>query len=487
MSGRYQHQRGLVWFRSDLRVHDNMALYRAVESCHEVAGVFIACPQTWQSHDEGDNLVAFRLACLRELQAALGERNIPLYFLELKRFEQVPQAMAQIVSKLQASAVYANAEYPLNERRRDQSVRQALREMEVAIEFTSDRTLVPPGAIKTNSGEAYKVFTPFKRAFIAQCGGADFSPLPAPRKRAAADWPGWLQIEGKDNLRQTIPATVKGYRAMPLEQGRLLGWQPGEKAARKRLKGFEERIHAYADERDFPGIDGTSKLSPYLSSGALSVRQCAQLALACNRGRWTGGRAGVDCWLGELIWREFYTHLLVAFPRLCKHQPFKLETEGVRWSADEQAFRRWCRGETGVPIVDAAMLQLQQSGWMHNRLRMVVASFLTKNLLIDWRWGERYFMNLLIDGDFAANNGGWQWAASTGTDAAPYFRVFNPYSQSEKFDRRGEFIRHYLPALQKLSDKQVHQPPPMAGYPAPICDVKETRKRAIEAFAALKK
>ncbi|AOS97019.1 Deoxyribodipyrimidine photo-lyase [Microbulbifer aggregans] len=486
MSDRFEHERGLVWFRTDLRVHDNTALHRAVQACHSIAGVYIACPETWQSHDEGDNLVAFRLACLRELQESLGERNIPLYFLELKRFDQVPEAMAQIARKLEVSAVFANAEYPVNERQRDEAVRQALKQVDIPIEYSTDRTLVPPGAIKTNSGDAYKVFTPFKRAFIDQCGGGDFSPLPAPRKREPADWPSWLQVKAEENLRQTIPATVAGYDAVAQKDGKLLGWEPGEKAGLRRLREFEENIDAYEDERDYPAIDGTSKLSPYLNAGALSVRQCVHMALECNRGRWKGGSEGIDCWLSELIWREFYTHLIVAYPRLCKHKPFKPETEGVPWSGDELAFRRWCKGKTGVPIVDAAMLQLEKTGWMHNRLRMVVASFLTKNLLIDWRWGERYFMNQLIDGDFASNNGGWQWAASTGTDAAPYFRVFNPYSQSEKFDRHGEFIRHFLPQLKKLSDKEVHCPPPTEGYPPPICDVKETRKKAIEAFADLK-
>ena len=486
MVDKIQFERSLVWFRNDLRVHDNTALHRAVSSSRNVAAIFIACPQTWRDHDEGDKLVAFRLACLRELQQNLSERNIPLYFLQLNDFGEVPKALQKIAKKLEIDALFANAEYPFNERRRDDSVRVALKEINVPAEYSTDRTLVPPGAVKTGGGEPYKVFTPFKRAFISQCGAIGFAPLPAPRKRAAADWPQWLEVDGPENLRQTIPDNLPGYTPVAMENGKLLGWRPGEKAAIQRLRDFGEVIDGYEDERDFPAIDATSRLSPYLNCGAISVRQCAHMALDFNDGRWAGGSDGISCWLSELLWREFYTHLIVAFPRLCKYKPFKPETEGVQWSGNESGFQCWCDGETGVPIVDAAMRQLRQTGWMHNRLRMIVASFLTKNLLVDWRWGERYFMQQLIDGDFASNNGGWQWAASTGTDAAPYFRVFNPYSQSQKFDPRGEFIRRFVPELAELSDKEIHCPPELSAYPPPICDVKETRKRAIEAFADLK-
>ncbi|SHF59756.1 deoxyribodipyrimidine photo-lyase [Microbulbifer donghaiensis] len=487
MSSRFAFQRGLVWLRNDLRIQDNTALYHAARSCAQVAAIFIACPQTWRSHDEGDPVVSFRLACLRELQQSLAERHIPLYFLELQKFAQVPRAMVQIAQKLKIDALFANAEYPLNERRRDSDVREALKKIDVPIEYCTDRTLLPPGAVKTGSGDAYKVFTPFKHTFIEQCGGTDFAPLPQPRTMEEDDnWPSWIEVRGEHNLVQTIPAQLPGYHAVPEKKGELLGWKPGEKAAAKRLREFREDIDGYEDERDYPAIDATSRLSPYLNCGAISIRQCAHMALTLNNGQWAGGSDGISCWLSELIWREFYTHLLVAFPQLSKHKPFKPETDKVPWSYDQDKFRHWCDGKTGVPIVDAAMRQLNQTGWMHNRLRMVVASFLSKNLLIDWRWGERYFMQHLLDADFAANNGGWQWAASTGTDAAPYFRVFNPYSQSKKFDRHGEFIRDFVPELRELGDDEIHCPPPSQNYPPPICDVGQSRKHAIEVFAALK-
>ncbi|WP_346838954.1 deoxyribodipyrimidine photo-lyase [Microbulbifer sp. SAOS-129_SWC] len=490
MSGKTAFPRGLVWLRNDLRLHDNTALYRAATSCGAVAAIFIACPDTWNSHGDGDPVVNFRLACLGELQQRLAERNIPLYFLEVPDFDRVPAALAQVAHKLQVDAVFANAEYPLNERRRDEAVRASLKAIDVPIEYSTDRTLVPPGAVRTGSGDAYKVFTPFKRAFISHCigqFGAGFSPLPAPKKISPdEDWPHWLAVDGDSNLVQTIPDTVDGYAALPRGDGQILGWAPGEKAAAQHLRAFAEHIDGYQDERDFPAIEGTSRLSPYLNCGAISIRRCAQLALEANDGRWSGGSDGISCWLGELIWREFYTHLIVAFPHLCKHKPFKPETDRVPWSYDKKVFQRWCDGQTGVPIVDAAMRQLNETGWMHNRLRMVVASFLTKNLLIDWRWGERYFMERLIDADFAANNGGWQWAASTGTDAVPYFRVFNPYSQSKKFDAGGEFIRRFVPELRNLSAREIHCPDAVADYPLPICDVSQSRKHAIEVFADLK-
>ncbi|EAC1534127.1 deoxyribodipyrimidine photo-lyase, partial [Escherichia coli] len=246
----------------------------------------------------------------------------------------------------------------------------------------------------------------------------------------------------------------------------------------------------YEQQRDFPAVEGTSRLSASLATGGLSPRQCLHRLLAEQPQALDGGAGSV--WLSELIWREFYRHLMTYYPSLCKHRPFIAWTDRVQWQSNPAHLKAWQEGKTGYPIVDAAMRQLNSTGWMHNRLRMITASFLVKDLLIDWREGERYFMSQLIDGDLAANNGGWQWAASTGTDAAPYFRIFNPTTQGEKFDREGEFIRQWLPELRDVP--AVHEPWKWAektgvtlDYPQPIVDHKEARLRTLAAYEEARK
>ncbi len=252
-----------------------------------------------------------------------------------------------------------------------------------------------------------------------------------------------------------------------------------------------EAIDGYAEQRDFPALPGTSQLSAYLAAGVLSVRQCLHAALAANQGEFASGNAGVVTWINELLWRDFYSHILVGYSKVSRNRAFKPETEALPWRDAPEDLLAWQQGRTGFPIIDAAMRQLLATGWMHNRLRMVVAMFLTKNLLIDWREGERFFMQHLIDGDLAANNGGWQWSASTGTDAVPYFRIFNPISQSQRFDPQGDFIRYWLPELKHLSNKDIHQAKQLGGlferndYPQPIVDLSSSRKRALNAFKQL--
>lgn len=250
-----------------------------------------------------------------------------------------------------------------------------------------------------------------------------------------------------------------------------------------------EKLRQYDEQRDFPACPGTSRISPYLTLGIISVRQClAAIEAALGQLPFERGAPGF-VWLNELIWREFYQHLLVAFPHVSKHKAFKPETDHIRWLWDDARFTAWCEGKTGYPIVDAAMRCLNQTGWMHNRLRMIVASFLTKDLHIDWRLGERYFMQHLIDGELAANNGGWQWAASTGADAAPYFRIFNPTTQGQRFDEQGQFIKQWLPELELVPAKYIHTPhdwlkvfDPQDSYPAPIVDHSESRTIALALF-----
>ncbi len=269
-------------------------------------------------------------------------------------------------------------------------------------------------------------------------------------------------------------------------------WPAGEEAASDNLERFLRfRGRHYKQQRDFPNVRGTSELSPYLALGMISYRQCLQAVMSENSGHLADGDAGLTSWVNELIWREFYQHVAVGFPQVCRHQPFQEHTKQLRWRDDDKGFQAWCEGRTGYPIVDAAMRQLVTTGWMHNRLRMVTAMFLSKHLLIDWQRGEAFFMRHLIDGEFCANNGGWQWAASTGTDAAPYFRIFNPTTQSTRFDPEGEFIAHWLPELKSLPKKARHAPPQdmlnPTDYPAPIVDHKAARQRALDAFKALSK
>jgi deoxyribodipyrimidine photo-lyase len=247
-----------------------------------------------------------------------------------------------------------------------------------------------------------------------------------------------------------------------------------------------DRVSNYDETRDIPGVDGTSQLSPYLAIGALSPRQIID-ALQHAHPNALSDTAGVGTFISEICWRDFYRNLIVEVPRLSMDKPFKLNTLGLPWSNDTEAFERWKAGQTGIPIVDAAMRQLNETGWMHNRCRMITAMFLTKNLFINWRWGEDYFMNQLIDGDLASNNGGWQWSASTGTDAAPYFRIMNPVSQSLKFDPSGDYIRRWVPELTNLDNKSIHEPyakgpRPGLNYPQPLVDLKQSRQRAIDVF-----
>jgi deoxyribodipyrimidine photo-lyase len=267
-------------------------------------------------------------------------------------------------------------------------------------------------------------------------------------------------------------------------------WPAGQHISKKRLRHFiDDHLFHYNQERDFPNLHGTSQLSPYLATGMISPRQCFLAALDANQNELDTGNKGAVVWMGELIWREFYKHILVAAPRVSKHKAYKEETDTIWWDHDEKLMLAWQQGQTGYPLIDAAMRQLKTTGWMHNRLRMVVAMFFTKNLFFDWRLGEKYFMSQLIDGDLAANNGGWQWSASTGTDSAPYFRIFNPLRQSERFDPEGKFILQYCPELQDFDKKSIHEPykimPLIAAqsqYPRPIIDLKKNRDKVLAAF-----
>ncbi|WP_440093315.1 deoxyribodipyrimidine photo-lyase [Pseudomonas syringae] len=468
----------LIWLRSDLRVHDNTALTAAMQRGPTLA-VYLLSPTQWRNHDDADCKVDFWLRNLVELEKALGKLNVPLLIREADTWDQAPEVLATLCKQFKVEGLHLNEEYGLNETRRDQAVQQAMQA--AGVHFTShlDQLLFKPGSILTKTGNYFQVFTQFKKVCYTRLHEA----MPRTVHTPEAQQP--LAIKS-----DAIPDQVKGF-STPSQTLRDL-WPAGEVEASRRIEAFaDEQISYYKDERDFPAKPGTSQLSAYLAAGVISPRQCLHAALASNQGEFETGDVGTVTWINELLWREFYKHTLVGYPRVSRHRAFRPETEALKWRDAPEELLAWQEARTGLPIIDAAMRQLLETGWMHNRLRMVVAMFLTKNLLIDWREGERFFMRHLIDGDLAANNGGWQWSSSTGTDSAPYFRIFNPLSQSERFDPEGVFIKRWLPELADLNKKQIHDPASIGGlfgiadYPKPIVDLSKSRARALAAFKAL--
>lgn len=461
----------LVWFRQDLRIVDHRALtqacLRARERGEAVAGLFIISREQWRHHHMAAVRERFLLERLNELGAALARLGIPLHLIEVPWFKAIPAALTSWVQERGVSELHAHSAIEINERRRDEAVAAAL---SIPCHFVPGCCVFAPGEIRTGKGESFKVFTPFSRTWLGQLASRGFSLLPPPRPVAAPL--SWQPL--------SLPERSEH------EQRVLADWPVAEGEAEVRLREFvEDQVTAYAERRDFPARQGTSRLSTYLAAGVLSPNQClAAIQSGLGTLPMEKGAPGF-AWLNELIWREFYRHLLYLEPHLSMNQPFQRHTRALAWSHDEARFTAWCEGRTGYPIIDAAMRCLKQTGWMHNRLRMIVASFLTKDLHISWRRGEDYFMSQLIDGDLAANNGGWQWAAGTGADAAPYFRVFNPTTQGQRFDPEGTFIRRWVPELAALPVTRLHQPGPVGAYPAPIVDHGAARLRAIAMFKAL--
>lgn len=477
----------LVWLRSDLRVHDNTALSQAAARGPVVA-VVIPCYAQWMTHGHGANKLDFLRRGLHVLQQALAGHHIPLKVLDCDTFAEVPEALATLCTQLGVQALHFNDEYAVNERERDRLVRARLADSDIRLHRYTDMLAFTPGELLTGKGDYYGVFTPFSKRWHKEIDARRLALNEAPPVQDAP-----RDAEGREISGDAIPALpdthsvdVEHGPSEPLEAER---WPAGEDAAQERLERFMTfRARRYHEQRDLPATRGTSELSPYLALGMISARQCYAAVLAEN-GSLADGDVGLTTWVNELIWREFYQHILVGFPRVNRHRPFQRHTEALQWRDDDAGFAAWCEGRTGYPIVDAAMRQLVETGWMHNRLRMVTAMFLTKHLLIDWRRGEAYFLAHLVDGELGANNGGWQWAASTGTDAAPYFRIFNPTTQGQRFDKDGDFIASFVPELAELPAKRRHQPTAddchACGYPRPIVDHKAARQRALDAFKAL--
>lgn len=506
--------RSLVWFRSDLRIHDNAALSQAGgASRHSTTGgggtiaLFVLSPAEWRAHDYAPIRIGFWLRSLAELSKNLAALNIPLLIRSAQSPKDVPRIVLDVAKDNHCDALYFNKEYELNESIRDQATLTLFKAANIPAAAHTDQSLIEPGTLRTGEGRWYTVFTPFKKSAIAhllECHADGVLPLhAAPKKQdllnVASD-PVPTTIDGFDFSRPALDPEQRDW-TMQLYGGLT----PGEHAATTRLRWFSRSLLAnYKAGRDTPCLDATSLLSPALAMGTISPRQCLAAAIEANRelvpklSRTPGsspldaGSEGIATWISELLWREFYIHILVGFPRVCAHRAFKPATERLRWNANDAHLQAWCDGRTGVPIVDAGMRQLRALGWMHNRVRMVTAMFLSKNLFLDWRLGEKFFMNNLVDGFLASNNGGWQWSASTGTDAAPYFRIMNPASQSQRCDPKGDYIRRWVPELRSLNSDSIHQPwelPPLArtnlDYPEPIVDLKASRARAIQAFQSL--
>lgn len=465
----------LVWFRNDLRIEDNTALYKALSQGPCVA-IYVATPEQWQRHNDAPIKIDFWHRNLKELQASLKKINVSLFFFQVQTYSEVPQLLKNIIEKWNVDSLHCNAEYPLNERNRDSAVKHLCQTNAINYHCYQDQCLLPPEFVLTLEGNPFKVFTPYanKAKSILEATG----PVKSYNMSIQADKNSNLGKFGAlDN--QLELSQIQWPKSKPWWQQK---WPAGEHEAQQRLAVFvSTQIYNYKHGRDFPALNGTSSLSAYLTSGVISVRSCWASA----------GSESVDesiqTWRNELLWRDFYKYVMFHYPHVCKFEAWNSHYDNIPWRENHEEFQRWCAGETGFPLIDAAMKQLIETGWMHNRLRMVVAMFLSKNLLLDWRWGEKWFMQNLVDGDFSANNGGWQWSASTGTDAAPYFRIFNPIRQSERFDSNGAFIKAYIPELKLENEKTIHDPAKLkTDYFRPLVDLRYSRERALAVFKEYK-
>ncbi|KAK8034130.1 Deoxyribodipyrimidine photo-lyase [Apiospora rasikravindrae] len=507
------------WFKMDLRTHDNRALWMASQKARE-AGVPLVCmyivsPQDFEAHLRAPIRIDFMFRTLHVLKADLAKLGIPLYVETVGKRKEIPTRIIELLEEWGASHLFANMEYEVDELRREANLVRMCAERGIAMEVVHDTCVVPPGALMTGAGKQYSVYTPWYKSWVPHVQAnpelLDLFDPPEPNPESARE-----KVAALFNCE--IPEVPENKRLSEKDAKRFRALYPaGEHEAMDRLEKFaQEKIASYHAKRNFPAQPGTSNISVHLAAGTLSSRTAIRYARDRNTTKKLNeGIEGIKVWISEVAWRDFYKHVLVHWPYVwyvnmlpilhaprleastltythlrSMNKPFKPEYSNIIWSYNAEHFEAWRTGRTGYPIVDAAMRQVQHMGWMHNRLRMVVASFLCKDLLLDWRMGERFFMENLVDGDFASNNGGWGFSASVGVDPQPYFRVFNPILQSEKFDPEGDFIRKYLPELRDVKGKAIHDPygrgagvlAKKAGYLQMIVDHKAARQKAIDTY-----
>ena len=487
-------QKALIWLRRDLRLYDNAALHYALKNNAQVWVAFIFDtdilePLRSQGSDRNalthDRRIDFIWQGLQQIDATLRKQGGGLIVQVGKPRACIPK----IAETLGVNTVYINHDYEPTAIARDASIQVSLNKLGIELETFKDQVIFEKKEILTNSNSVFSIFTPYKNNWLKSLQEKDIAAYDCSAKKA--------QFAAIPKTLQAPFPTLESMGFTPTGIETYL--PPGSDHGQAFLEDFLQRIDQYQIGRDFPAIKGVSYLSAHLRFGMLSIRGLVREA----HRRMLAGSMGASIWLSELIWRDFYFMILANHPRLAEGAAFKPDYDNIQWESGAHAqklFKAWCDGKTGYPLVDAAMCQLNQSGYMHNRLRMVVASFLTKDLGIDWRWGEAYFAQHLNDFELSSNNGGWQWASSSGCDAQPYFRIFNPITQSQKFDSEGKFIRRYLPQLDKLSKKSIHAPWEAGhieleaadillgrDYPLPIVNHDEARKKTLVRYSVVKK
>lgn len=484
-----QFETGLMWFRRDLRVDDNAALCMALKACRQVHCVFVFDRDILDPLPLIDRRVEFIRESVHALDQDLRELSGTPTTGLIVLIGHAQKEVVTLAQNLHVDAVFAAHDYEPQSIARDAHIQDALADIGISLHTCKDHVIFERREILTKTGTPYGVFTPYKNNWLATVTSSDL------RNHDSTPFSGALAPRPQDLQRMVPTLKEVGFETSNLSALKI---PTGSAGARKLFLEFFERMDQYHATRDFPGVKGPSYLGVHLRFGTVSIRRLAATALQ----RKIQGSLGADVWLAELIWRDFYTQILANFPHVAQGA-FKSEYDAISWEQGPRAqalFESWCEGRTGYPLVDAAMAQINQTGYMHNRLRMVAGSFLVKDLGIDWRWGEKYFAEHLNDFDLASNNGGWQWVSSSGCDAQPYFRIFNPVSQSEKFDSAGKFICRYLPQLSKLPSAARHAPwkaKPLelqiAGvrlgdnYPPPVVAHDEARALTLQRYAVVKK